>query len=292
MNEKVENPSQFSDEENKLVDQILVHCGAKLQNFIDSYIHPKDYAKVILKIMSSRQKLVAIRLVYHIINKVAAHELVTHNEFSKELTKDKSDTLDIEYIDDRRLSDLLKFLRNDNGLDLNMPVLSKIEGKRKIKSHIRQFSQENKKKHTSFQSCESGGTPIADTLSPEFERLLKLISIPDVISRAHKSMKESGLLLKAIKLQFLGELYAVRMQEDEEKIKNYYKATFVDNRFFTAQKAKDDLNKFGVHSYRSYLLSLTDDQLDELAGKTAHYLTENPINHSYLLSILFNPIYE
>lgn len=304
MRDRAENPAQLSDKEMMRLNQLLIDCGAKLQNFLDTYNNnPKQYAQNILKTMSSEQKLAAIRLVYNIKNEMVAHELVTHRAFNKDLSRDMGELKAIRrsadrdfvqnkgYIGDRRLSEILRILRDNEYIHLNMPVLSKIPGKKNIKSHIRKYSNESIRDSIAHGK-RAGGKPIADTLSPEFERLIRLISNPDVISYAHESRKESGLLLKAIKLQTLGELYAFRLQEDEEKIMDYLKAMFEDNRFFKKEEAINNLNRSGVQSYRKRLLSLTEGQLEELVNKTVLYFKDNPINHNYLFSIIFNPIYD
>jgi hypothetical protein len=272
------NYAQLTVEDKETINQILIICGAQLSKLIDSHPDPKRYSKKVLKYIQSKKNIAFVLLFLNLKNMEFSRPY-TSNELNKKLAKDigyntEQQTIIADfkneldnnkrYLKPSTMSKALKTLQQE-GLLLN------IRGKREAK-HIR--SLRGKRKSKEYSTFARGGYISYHELSLDVDRLKKVMSKPKAVEVIHNSLKKSGWLHKYLKLLIKDSFYIVRNSKEQ------------DNSMYELVKGANPYIQSGRSSWKSfrkYLLSLDDQQLEQAAEKLAIHTMKNPNGLHYVL---------
>jgi hypothetical protein len=154
-----------------------------------------------------------------------------------------------EYVTSKDMSRALKILENE--IDL-----------------IKETSKMRVKSIKGKQKIDFLGRPIFYKLPPGYESLKRVISNPKAIKLVFKSLIRLGLLPH---LQFIAEAAFYIMMDSIKKEQKHALARVANKLVPEAE-----IDKSGWESYRSLLLSLSEDQLKSLAAEVIKLIVQHP----------------
>ena len=226
---------------------------------------PKKFAQKVLNQLENKKYMATTFFMYN-FNNMESNIFYKPSEIKMEINKymqtnTADDTTDMAlasdsdalYVTSKDISKALKTLENQIGLHKETTKIG-------VKS--------NKGK----QKIKFLGKPYFYKLPHESERLKKNMSNPVAVQLVFKSLVELGLLDH---LQFLveGSLYIAR---DADKGEQVYDLTRIGMKISERADTDTIVDKPGFESFRTFLLSLSEEQLKIIASKFAEVLGQYP----------------
>jgi hypothetical protein len=283
----VENPkypmSELTGEDIEILDQIIIKYAVKSYAITKKYTNAMQYAKKILKDLSSGSDVAGLFTLAYAKND-SIDRMYRPVELNQRLANDLRNIIERDYEYEaeggREVSILL------HSRDLRERVLKKLEtlgvfmhleGKQEIKLHEHKVTTPGKKSVDNQNGDDRGGYPSAYKMTKDFVKIRKTIEKTAAVEYIHAKLISSGLALALTKHVLLASLHAAKMDKKVFITMMTMGAKFVNDRL-----TEDDINRLEV-SFQN-LQSITDTQMQAIAENLAKFLMNN---RSYYEQLLF-----
>lgn len=265
-------PLQRSDDDVITISYIAARIAVKLQKIKKTYRTPKKYTEKGLKLLEHKKNIAASFIIFDFDN-MDPERLYKPSEIKNDIIKYMQsdmlhDTNDLvaalgdkskgDYVTSKDISKALKILEKEIGL-IN------IKGKEKIKN-IR-----------GKQKIEFLGNPSLYKLPPDSMSLKRVLSEPKTFELIFITLIKMGLL-SHLKFILEASFYAIRDQNKKQRVYDLAKVASKQ-----IHKPKVKVEKSRWESYRTFLMSVPEDQLKIIAGKFAEYTSQYPTLYCFIL---------
>jgi hypothetical protein len=294
MAKKAKNPAQLTDNEVDIVNRIVTLCVAKTYHFIRTQNDPKKYADQILKLSKFKKNFLFSDIILGAV-KMKPGEILFPKDQNIRFTqktayyiKDVEDAiLDLE----KKSSIYLKsweVTEVDQQL-VKIGIFDNFKGKNKIRQEA-PGAFPRLRKGQGYEKSKREGYFSAYKVTEDLAALNKVVSNPRAREHIHKKLKEYEAIMEFFIFKGLAAMYALRRgDENMFQFATTGSQAILDNNI----EARAALREAGLddqqiqHSawplIKSYLLSLKEEELEQLVKASVEYLLENPIDDSYLL---------
>jgi len=278
----VENPkylvSELTGEDIKILDRIIIKYAVKSYAIMKKYTNAMQYAKKILKDLSSGSDVAALFSLAYAKND-SVDRMYKPVELNQRLANDLRNIIEqvnYEAEGDCKANILLhrRDLRERVLKRLEtLSVFMHLEGKQEIN---RQVATPGKKR-AGNQNGDRGGYPSAYMMTKDFVKIRNTIEKTAAVEYIHAKLISSNLALVLTKHILLPFLYAAKMDK-----KAFITMMTMGAKFMNDRLTGDDINRFDV-SFQN-LQSYTDTEMRAIAENVAKFLMSN---RSYYEQLLF-----
>jgi hypothetical protein len=285
MSEAAKNIYKLSDKEKEILNDIITVCVAKIYHFVMSYNeNPKQYVREILNLSKTDKALSVAYFIFNAKN-ISSDQIFSHKGLNKKLAKEilydeneatyailSSAEESKTYLKSYDMSEVLQELV-DEGLFLN------IRGKKKIRNLAPQVLPKQNK-GAEYKDSKPEGYYSYYRITDDLETLKRVISNPEATAFIYNNLKKYGILQKYFEFMVLAFIYTL-IESDDERF--YQFATI-------AIQANIDNKRIHPSEWRKikqYIVSLKEEELQDLAKQMVAYQLDNPVDHNYLLLSLF-----
>jgi hypothetical protein len=283
----VENPkypmSELTGEDIEILDQIIIKYAVKSYAIMKKYTNAMQYAKKILKDLSSASDVAGLFTLAYAKND-SVDRMYKPVELNQRLANDLRNIIEREYEYEAQGGREVSILLHRR--DLRERVLKRLEtlgvfmhleGKQEIKRHEHKVRTPRKKGAGNQNGDDGGGYPSAYMMTKDFLKIRKTIEKTAAVEYIHAKLISSGLALILTKHILLAFLHAAKMDK-----KAFLTMMTTGAKFMNEGLTKDDINRFEV-SFQN-LQSSTDTQMQAIAENLAKFLMNN---RSYYEQLLF-----
>jgi hypothetical protein len=278
MAKKTKNPSQsmLTEEEERIIHQVILTWGMMYTEFRAKYNTPKDFARKLISLANSRKAITSIYLLLY-PKKSKSEDLVFPSGFNKELANimlDQQDETDITvYLEgssssDRRYidsSDMTKILRTLEaaGIYIN------IKGKKEIRHIVGKKLLRGKPKAADKTYDDFGGKPSAYKTTELVEKLKITMSKPETCRRLRTTLVDSGIIYSYLKFILEALYHAAKV--DATVVKKLFRL-YMPAEFINGPEFKTLLKN---------LLSIDERDLEKVSAEGAKIAVENQTYDGY-----------
>ena len=191
------NHAHLTNDEMKIVNEIITICVAKTYHFVMTYNNPKEYADEILKFSDSKKNFALTHYVLNATRMMPDQVLYPKDEnekLGKELPYDINEVTNATLNLARETSTYLKSWEMTEVLQ-NLAKVDNIRGKDKIKQLAPQALPKLRKGEGYKKSKREGYYSIYK-ITKDLETLNKVISNPEAIHLIYNQLKHYGILEK------------------------------------------------------------------------------------------------
>ena len=277
--ESEKNPSQLTEEDLRIIDQVFIACATKYYHYMETYKTPKIYAeKYLIKAFKSNNALAAGRIVTNSlyykyngmlvpgqINEDLANEYRYRN--SSHNVSEETDSVE-RFLDPPQLKRVLYLLENE-GLLFNIVGKDEIMlefGNRRLRGRPRSSDKEN---------SSVGGRPSAYKITEIFDKIRKLVAKPEAQELLKKKLLGTRLTYKYERFNL--EAIALCARIDPSVAEN----------LITMVAPPDQLPKLSeLRPFIQYMASLDDDQLKTFLNEYSKSVAEmRPYDWNFLQAL-------
>jgi hypothetical protein len=281
----VENPkylvSGLTGEDIEILDRIIIIYAAKSYAIMKKYTNTMQYAKKILKELSSGSDVAGLFTLAYAKND-PVDRMYKPVELNQRLAYDLRNILEQDYDYEAEAGCKASILLHRR--DLRERVLKKLEtlgvfmhleGKQEIKRQEHKATP-GKKRAGNQNGDDRGGHPSAYMMTNDFINIRNTIEKTAAVEYIHAKLISSNLALVITKHILLPFLYAAKMDK-----KAFITMMTMGAKFMNDRLTENDFNKFEV-SFQN-LQSYTDTQMQAIAENLAKFLMNNRNYYEQLL---------
>lgn len=274
MGENAKNPSQLSDEDIHIVDEILMKCVVAMDRLLREFRYPEEYVKKsLLNIARTDEKFATCRILFnpsgtyngplppHNINEILGEE-------ARHFNPSEEDNNGLEnFLHPRDMSEVMKMLEREG-------LYENVTGKKEIK---RRFGL-RRLKH--WQNAKTGGVLSIYTIRKEFETVKKVMAEPEAQSLLREKLLKLPITL--IFERFNLKAFFCLARANEEYLEKGL-------RLVARQEALPQLaqTQSDRHMLIQKINAASNKQIDALINQQAQFVAEN---RPYDLSFLYHLI--
>ncbi|MGA8084783.1 MAG: hypothetical protein WB988_23255 [Candidatus Nitrosopolaris sp.] len=281
----VENPkypmSELTGEDIEILDRIIIIYAVKSYAIMKKYTNAMQYAKKILKELSSGSDVAGLFTLAYAKND-SVDRMYKPVELNQRLANDLRNIIEGDYeAQGGREVTILLHRRDLRERVLKMletlGVFMHLEGKQEIKRHEHKVRTPRKKGAGYQNGDDRGGNPSAYMMTKDFVKIRKTIEKAAAVEYIHARLISSGLALVLTKHILLAFLHAAKMDK-----KAFITMMTMGAKFMNDSLTEDDTNRSEV-SFQN-LQSCTDTQMQAIAENLAKFLMNN---RSYYEQLVF-----
>jgi hypothetical protein len=276
-----------------IVNRIVTLCVKKIYHFIKTHNDPRKHADEILKLSHSKRNLLFSDIILGAV-KMKPEEVQFPKDQNERITRAVSNigglTDAISHLAKESSTYLKPWEVKEVNQDLvDVGIFNNVRGKNEIR-RVAPHAFPKLRKGQEYKKSKREGYYSAYTLTDDLAKLNKVLSNPKARELIHKKLKEYEDVREFFVFKGLAAMYALRRGDE----KMFEHATIgsqaiLDNNI----EAQIALREAGIddqqiqHSawphIKNYLLSLSEEELEQFVKTRVDELLENPIADSHLL---------
>jgi hypothetical protein len=279
MVKRAKNPSQLTQEEEDMIDQVLLRWGIIYAYIKTKYRTPKKLAEKLISLSNSRKQITGILSLLNTKDR-KADQVITASSLNKEVAKvmldddtslqDPTDiTTSVEaasdlesYINSTDRTKILKMLEHA-GIYLN------IKGKKEVRRQSRK-SRRGRPTASDKTYEKSGGYPSIYKMTEKVKKLKELSLKPEACNRVRKTLVKSELAYNFEKFVLQALYYAAK------------KDTNVLKQMFRIHMPAEFIKSTQFETFQERFLSIEESKLEKKVAEGARISVENHNYDGYL----------
>jgi hypothetical protein len=286
MAERAKNPTQLTEQEEHIIDQIILRWGAAYAYITTKYHTPKELGEKFISLTKSKKKIATIYSFFNAKN-TEANQLITSSGLNKELAKvmldnsQQQDPTDITtsvegvseldaYINSTDMTKILKTLEIA-GFYLN------IKGKNEVRRQSRK-GRSGRPKTLDKNNVKLGGRPSVYKITEKIEKLKAIMLKPEACDRVRKSLIESGLIYSYQKFCLQALYHAAKNDKS------------IAERFFRIYMPADFIKGSELKKFQEKFWSFDESQLEQVTAECARIVIQRQRYDEYLFVGAFIPL--